>query len=167
MLDLLQEYKLKVKQGMVKNNNAVKEKKVPRKKVSEESATSEAGCMKGPLDHGFVTAVMSGEKKPQPRQSKTKVPVPEEPEDSPAVAAAKTNIRARDRKVDLLKKSNTPSYSEEGIVSEDEFNEELSVLAEHSFVDPDAGEKLFRLKLLQASRSVMDQRRLEATERAK
>ncbi|CAM6109987.1 unnamed protein product [Calypogeia fissa] len=157
------EYQAKVKRGMNKNGNAVRHKRAQNKKPSGDRAVSEAGCIKGPLDHGFVTAVMSGEKKRRQKEDSAK----ERQDESEEVLAEKTKLRARDRKVDLLKRVTVPAESEEGQSSEEDFTEEVSVSAEHSFVDPHAGEKLFRLKLLQAGRSEMDQRRRETTDRAK
>lgn len=149
---------------MFKNSNAVKAQKRTQRRMSiGNSITSEAGCIKGPLDHGFVTAVMMGEKKRQQKENVAK----EQKDENSAVSAVKTKLRARNRKVDLLKRCSGRAESEEEDFSEDDIIQGLAVSARHSFVDPRAGEKLFRLKLLQASRSVVDERRKEATHLAK
>ncbi|KAG6541411.1 hypothetical protein Mapa_017189 [Marchantia paleacea] len=160
------EYQQKVKNGMTKGGkvSAPRKKKPPASGtgVFEKKTSSEKA-----MDQSFIDAVMSSEKPRRLLRSDTEESDVEHTPMSPMVHAVRPTAQPI-KKVNLLQKVALQSEPDEKFfLDSSKPVDEPTSSKPNLFVDPNASEKLKKLKLLQANRAVMEQRRRESAYHAR
>ncbi|KAL2621920.1 hypothetical protein R1flu_002125 [Riccia fluitans] len=164
------EYIQKVREGMVKVGKTLPEKK--KKKNPPASPAKRTGVFERKtsleiaVDQSFIDAVMSDEKSSRTFQIESEV-LDKKAAVSVPVSTVKSHVKSSIRKVNLLER--VTQKSESGRVEGPAGRKQLPPSSDipPRFVDSKAQENLQKLKILQANRAIMEQRRRESAYHAR